>query len=126
MKFEVGDKVRITKNNHSHEFDIGEIVTISYVGLAEDDTAEEDKNKLWYKANDDDFFALTGEPVQWFFDDSECEAMGCECCSADNAVYRKDNDNNAFVDSNGEMLVTINDHSMRFKIKYCPVCGRKF
>lgn len=54
------------------------------------------------------------------------EAEGCECCIGDEALYWKDNENNAFVDSKGEVLVTVKDHVMRFQVKCCPNCGRKF
>ena len=37
----------------------------------------------------------------------------------------KDNENNTFVTRNGEMLVTVKDHTRRFKVKYCPNCGRR-
>lgn len=52
--------------------------------------------------------------------------VGCECCIGDEALYWKDNENNAFVDSKGDVLVTVKDHMMRFKVKCCPNCGRKF
>ena len=55
------------------------------------------------------------------------EAIGCECCIGDEALYWKDSENNAFVDSNnGEILVTVKDHIMKFQVKCCPNCGRKF
>lgn len=50
----------------------------------------------------------------------------CESCGGDAPIYWEDNENNAFVDSKGEMLVTAKDRSLRFKIKFCPNCGRKF
>lgn len=53
-------------------------------------------------------------------------AYGCECCLGDEPLYWKDNENNAFVDSKGEILVTVKDRIMRCKIKYCPNCGRGF
>ena len=51
---------------------------------------------------------------------------GCNCCDGDEAVYWQDNENNAFVDSKGEMMVTVKDKLIRFKAKYCPCCGKKF
>lgn len=51
---------------------------------------------------------------------------GCECCAGDEALYWKDNENNAFVDSKGEIMVTVKDHEMRFRVKCCPNCGRVF
>lgn len=50
----------------------------------------------------------------------------CECCGGDTPLYWKDKQNNAFIDSTGEVLVTVKDHSLRFKVKNCPNCGRKF
>lgn len=53
-------------------------------------------------------------------------AYGCDCCQGDEALYWKDNENNAFVDSKGEILVTVKDKAMRFKVKCCPNCGKEF
>jgi hypothetical protein len=50
----------------------------------------------------------------------------CECCNGDKALYWKDDENNAFVDSKGEMLITVKDKTIRYKVKYCPNCGNKF
>lgn len=52
--------------------------------------------------------------------------IGCECCLGDEPLYWKDNGSNAFVDSKGEILVTVKDRIMRYKVKHCPNCGRKF
>lgn len=51
----------------------------------------------------------------------------CECdyCKMYKAVFWKDVENNMFVDGN-EMLATVKGQSFRVKIKYCPMCGRKF
>lgn len=49
---------------------------------------------------------------------------GCNCCQSENALYWKDNENNAFVDSKGGMLVTIKGMTIRYKVKCCPNCGR--
>ena len=54
------------------------------------------------------------------------EELGCECCIGDEALYWKDDENNSFVDLKGEVLITVKDHIMRFKVKCCPNCGRKF
>lgn len=51
---------------------------------------------------------------------------GCNCCIGDEAIYWKDNENNAFIDSKGEMMVIAKDKLIRFKVKCCPNCGRKF
>lgn len=34
---------------------------------------------------------------------------GCDCCIGDEAIYWKDNENNAFIDSKGEMMVKARD-----------------
>lgn len=52
--------------------------------------------------------------------------IGCDCCAGDTPLYYEDNENCAFVDSTGDMLVTIKDKSVRFKVKRCPNCGREF
>lgn len=51
---------------------------------------------------------------------------GCDCCQGDEALFWKDNENNAFVDSKGKMMVTVGGKTMRFSVKYCPNCERKF
>ena len=51
---------------------------------------------------------------------------GCDCCLGDKAVYWKDNENNAFVDSKGEMMVVVKDKLLRFKVECCPNCGNRF
>lgn len=51
---------------------------------------------------------------------------GCPCCHGDEAVYYKDNENNAFIDHTGEMLVTAHDHTIRFHVDRCPKCGFVF
>lgn len=52
--------------------------------------------------------------------------MGCNYCCGDEAVFYKDNENCVFVGMNGEMLAIAKDKSIRFKVNYCPMCGRKF
>ena len=52
--------------------------------------------------------------------------LGCPCCQGDVALFWANNENNAFVDSHGEILVTAHDHKIRFNVDYCPRCGRKF
>lgn len=54
------------------------------------------------------------------------QVTGCDCCLGVKPLYWKDNENNAFVDSGGQILATIKDHTARFKVKYCPNCGRMF
>lgn len=51
---------------------------------------------------------------------------GCSCCSGDEALFWKDDQNCAFVDSTGEIMVVVRDKAMRFKVDCCPKCGRKF
>lgn len=54
------------------------------------------------------------------------EDGGCDRCEGDVALYWQDSENNAFVDSKGEVLVTAKDHTMRFNVDRCPHCGRLF
>ena len=54
------------------------------------------------------------------------KTVGCNCCAGDTPLYYEDNENCAFIDNTGDMLVTIKDKSMRFKVKCCPNCGREF
>ena len=51
---------------------------------------------------------------------------GCDYCEGDEALIYKDNEDCAFVDSQGEMMVVVKDKTMRFKVKRCPNCGRVF
>lgn len=51
---------------------------------------------------------------------------GCFCCNSLRSLVRKDDQNNAFIDSNGEITVMVKDHFMRFNANYCPHCGRRF
>ena len=51
---------------------------------------------------------------------------GCSCCEGDDPLFLMDDQNNAFVDSRGEVLVTAKDKTLRFKVDCCPKCGRKF
>lgn len=50
----------------------------------------------------------------------------CSCCMGDEALYWKDGCNNAFIDSTGEMLVTVNGEEITFHVGHCPKCGRAF
>ena len=50
---------------------------------------------------------------------------GCGCCAGDIPLFWKDNENNSFIASHGEILATVADKTMRYKVKYCPNCGRK-
>ena len=51
---------------------------------------------------------------------------GCSCCNSLESLVWKDDQNNAFIDSSGEMTVMVKDYLMRFKADYCPHCGRRF
>lgn len=50
----------------------------------------------------------------------------CNYCAGDEALHWKDSENNAFIDSDGEILVTVNGVSMNFKVPRCPMCGSIF
>lgn len=52
--------------------------------------------------------------------------VDCNYCNGDEAVFWQDDDNNAFVDSKGEMLVTVNGYEVNFDVQCCPMCGRRF
>lgn len=51
---------------------------------------------------------------------------GCDCCAGDEPVIYKDSDNCVFVDSKGELFVSVKGHIIRGHVDYCPKCGRKF
>lgn len=51
---------------------------------------------------------------------------GCSCCDGDTPLFWMDDQNNAFIDSNGEISVMAKDRLVRFKVSYCPRCGRRF
>lgn len=51
---------------------------------------------------------------------------GCSCCFGDEALFWKDDQNCAFVDSTGEIMVMVGDRTMRFNVDRCPKCGRRF
>ena len=59
------------------------------------------------------------------FDDTAVEE-NCNYCNGDEPIMWIDNENNAFIDSKGEMLVTAHDKTIRFKVKCCPMCGKNF
>jgi len=56
----------------------------------------------------------------------DLDNIGCECCIGDEAVFWRDGDNNAFIDSEGNMLTTVNGVSNTFRVRFCPCCGREF
>lgn len=51
---------------------------------------------------------------------------GCECCEGDEPLIYLNNQNCAFVDSKGEIMVMVSDKLLRFKVKCCPNYGRRF
>lgn len=59
-------------------------------------------------------------------EEKERRSHGCDCCQGDEALYWVDNENNAFVDSNGDLLVSVKGKTIRFKVKHCSNCGREF
>lgn len=58
--------------------------------------------------------------------EKEERSHGCDCCQGDEALYWADDENNAFVDSKGNILTTIKGMTMRYNVKCCPKCGKKF
>lgn len=52
--------------------------------------------------------------------------LGCEVCDGDEAVFLQDENNNAFVDSKGNMDAMVRGCVITFKVQHCPVCGRRF
>lgn len=51
MKYKVGDRIKIVGNSNDHQFQIGEIVTITYVG--EDDYKAENDKDYWWVVEED-------------------------------------------------------------------------
>ena len=85
----------------------------------EDGLYYEDKDEISFQFD----FDYVGNGMEIFCYVGE---YGCDCCLGDEAVYWQDNENNAFVDSKGEMSIMVKDKLMRFKVKFCPCCGKKF
>lgn len=50
----------------------------------------------------------------------------CDFCCGDEAIVWIDDQNNAFIDSAGEIAVMASDKFIRFRVKHCPMCGRRF
>lgn len=50
----------------------------------------------------------------------------CPYCEGDMAVYWEDDDNYAFIDSEGNLLVAAAGHQMSFGVPRCPMCGKRF
>lgn len=95
----------------------------------QDMTTEEAISVLSHDANSDgkDFSA---RPHKMKAAQIAIEALqrqkNCPCCQGDLPLFWANNEDNAFVDSHGEILVTAHDHKIRFNVDYCPHCGRKF
>lgn len=49
----------------------------------------------------------------------------CNYHDGDEAIFWEDENNNAFVDSYGEMLLTVSGHEIQFRVTHCPMCGEK-
>ena len=52
------------------------------------------------------------------------ENDGCSCCQGDEALLWIDEHNSVFIDSQGEIMVTVKDNVLRFKADFCPKCGK--
>lgn len=50
----------------------------------------------------------------------------CICHNGDEPIYYIDENNNAFIDSNGVMSVMVQGRIMEFQTNYCPKCGKHF
>ncbi len=63
-------------------------------------------------------------------DDATCDATplpdGCECCAGDNALFWDNTRGSAFVNREGEIMVTAGANTFCFQAKFCPNCGRQF
>lgn len=88
-------------------------------------------SKTWYdnRVGMERFLSLSidvWKEASFRFYSKEKRNHGCDCCQGDEALYWKDNENNAFVDSKGEILTTVKGMTMRYKVKCCPSCGKEF
>lgn len=50
----------------------------------------------------------------------------CKYCNGNEAIFWKNNENHAVIDSKGEILVTVQNQTIHFQINRCPMCGRLF
>ena len=101
----------------------GDINSLSVVGWI--NPSECDSETLDFeveKEKDFEVLAIKGHEICR----RKANADGCDCCKGDTAVFWLNNENNAFVDSEGEMLITAKDRNIRFKVNFCPNCGREF
>ena len=82
---------------------------------------------VYYDGDMYDAYTLMLDIEDCLIDDENKEHNhGCDCCQGDEALYYKDSENNAFVDSKGDVLVTVKGKTMRYKVKCCPNCGKEF
>lgn len=73
-----------------------------------------------------DAYHQAAQIISMLIDEIKHNDIGCDCCNGDEALFYQDNKNCAFVDSHGEIMVVVKDHTMRFKVDCCPKCGRRF
>lgn len=52
--------------------------------------------------------------------------MACNCCHGDMALHYQNENNSVFIDSKGEMMVTVAGNTLRFNVERCPRCGHMF
>lgn len=57
--------------------------------------------------------------------DIEYVSCICDVHEGDEELFYKDEYNNAFIDNNGNILVTAEGGEITFSVKYCPVCGKR-
>lgn len=50
----------------------------------------------------------------------------CKFCEGDKALIWRDERNNAFIDSKGEITVINDGHTLHIAAEFCPKCGREF
>lgn len=96
----------------------------------------ENEMKSWNIKKEDGLYYPDGSEISFQYNfDYIAENMeiacyvgtyGCECCLGDKELYWKDHNNNAFVDSKGNVLVTVDGKGLTFIVNYCPACGKKF
>lgn len=96
----------------------------------------EEEMKSWNIKGKDGMYYSDRSEISFQYDfDNIAEGMeiacyvgkyGCECCMGDEALYWKNDKNNIFIDSHGNMLINVDDKRLTFKANYCPACGKKF
>lgn len=112
MKLEVGTRVRVVNPYSGGNFADGDIVVIKQIGCDDEPNC---------------YGAISPyDNMLWFLNEDEVSPADCDCCHGDEAVFWKDDNNNAFIDSNGEMLVMVNGEEIKFNVTFCPMCGYRF